>query len=257
MRVNHYDTFACGDADYTALMYSVSMGRAAGQTVLVHEAFRTMGEQLAQVKAHNGGKPIMIDQLLYMDETEDFQSNARLLESHRGLFLMGLPELLHQYTNGYGIWTYRNYTNNPVYNSQFALGSRGWEVSGAAVQTRNGSSQMMILPGGKISQKIGHRIGGRNTHDNYVRFTADSDGPVTVTVSLGTQKQQVSVDGEQQFTLEFGRDGYYSVEFEADGEVYLDNIQVYNFIQDGQLRDMDGKELSCMAPMRHLNRAMQ
>lgn len=59
MRVNHYDTFACGDADYTALMYSVSMGRAAGQTVLVHEAFRTMGEQLAQVKAHNGGKPII------------------------------------------------------------------------------------------------------------------------------------------------------------------------------------------------------
>ena len=116
---------------------------------------------------------------------------------------------------------------------------------------------MMILPGGKISQKIGHRIGGRNTHDNYVRFTADSDGPVTVTVSLGTQKQQVSVDGEQQYTLEFARDGYYSVEFEADGEAYLDNIQVYNFIQDGQLRDVDGKELSCMAPMRHLNRAMQ
>ena len=216
-----------------------------------------MGEQLAQVKAHNGGKPIMIDQLLYMDETEDFQSNARLLESHRGLFLMGLPELLHQYTNGYGIWTYRNYTNNPVYNSQFALGSRGWEVSGAAVQTRNGSSQMMILPGGKISQKIGHRIGGRNTHDNYVRFTGDSDSPAEVTVTLGTQKQQISVDGEEQFTLEFGRDGYYSVEFEADGEVYLDNIQVYNFIQDGQLRDIDGNELSCMAPMRHLNRAMQ
>lgn len=90
-----------------------------------------------------------------------------------------------------------------------------------------------------------------------MRFTADSDGPVTVTVSLGTQKQQISVDGEQQFTLEFGRDGYYSVEFEADGEVYLDNIQVYNFIQDGQLRDVDGKELSCMAPMRHLNGAMK
>ena len=65
------------------------------------------------------------------------------------------------------------------------------------------------------------------------------------------------MDGEEQFTLEFGRDGYYSVEFEADGEVYLDNIQVYNFIQDGQLRDIDGNELSCMAPMRHLNRAMQ
>lgn len=255
--VSHFDTFDCGDADYTALMYSVSMGRAAGQTVLVHEALRTMGEQLAQVKAHNGGKPIMIDQLLYMDETEAFQSNARLLESHRGLFLMGLPDILRRYTNGYGIWTYRNYTNNPVYNSQFALGSRGWEVSGAAVQTRNGSSQMMISPGGKISQKIGHRIGGRNTHDNYVRFTADSDSPAEVTVTLGTQKQQISVDGEQQFTLEFGRDGYYSVEFETDGEVYLDNIQVYNFIQDGQLRDVDGNELSCMAPMRHLNRAMQ
>ena len=42
MRVNHYDTFACGDADYTALMYSVSMVRAAGPTVLDHVAFRTL-----------------------------------------------------------------------------------------------------------------------------------------------------------------------------------------------------------------------
>lgn len=82
----------------------------------------------------------IIDQLLYMDATEGFEQNARLAESHRGAFLTGIPDTLRAHTNGYAVWTYRNYTNNPVYNHQFALGTRGWNVTNGSVMERNGSS---------------------------------------------------------------------------------------------------------------------
>ena len=121
---------------------------------------------------------------------------------------------------------------------------------------RNGSSQLLLQSGGSLSQKVGHRIGGRTTHDGYVRFTADSDEPAVLTVKLGSMSQTVEVNGPKQYDLNLGRKGFYEVSFETDGDVYLDNIHVYNFVQDGQLRDIDGNELSCMGAMRTLNASM-
>ncbi len=251
--VPHFSTYGCGDSDYTSVMYSVSMGRDFGQMISASEAISTMNEQLAAVRSQNGGKPIFVDQLLYMDATEGFEYNAKLIESHRGLYLMGLPATLRAYTNGYGVWSYRNYTNNPVYNFQFGLGSRGWTVRNGVTEERNGSSQMKLRAGGELKQKVGHRIGGRTTHDNHVMFTAESDSPVTVTVTLGTETRQAEVNGSGQFDLNFGPMNYYDLSFRTDGEVYLDNIHVYNFIQDGQLRGVNGEELSCLVALIAVN----
>lgn len=253
---SHYGTFPCADAGYTSLMYSVSMGHGFGDVLSTQEAIKTMNEQLSLVRANNVGKPVFIDQLLYMDATEGFEQNARLAESHRGAFLTGIPDTLRAHTNGYAVWTYRNYTNNPVYNHQFALGTRGWNVTNGSVMERNGSSQLLLQSGGSLAQKVGHRIGGRTTHDGHVRFTADSDEPAVLTVKLGSMSQTVEVNGPKQYDLNLGRKGFYEVSFETDGDVYLDNIHVYNFVQDGQLRDIDGNELSCMGAMRTLNASM-
>lgn len=253
---SHYGTFPCADAGYTSLMYSVSMGHGFGDVLSTQEAIKTMNEQLSLVRANNGGKPVFIDQLLYMDATEGFEQNARLAESHRGAFLTGIPDTLRAHTNGYAVWTYRNYTNNPVYNHQFALGTRGWNVTNGSVMERNGSSQLLLQSGGSLAQKVGHRIGGRTTRDGHVRFTADSDEPAVLTVKLGSMSQTVEVNGPKQYDLNLGRKGFYEVSFETDGDVYLDNIHVYNFVQDGQLRDIDGNELSCMGAMRTLNASM-
>lgn len=253
---SHYGTFPCADAGYTSLMYSVSMGHGFGDVLSTQEAIKTMNEQLSLVRANNGGKPVFIDQLLYMDATEGFEQNARLAESHRGAFLTGIPDTLRAHTNGYAVWTYRNYTNNPVYNHQFALGTRGWNVTNGSVMERNGSSQLLLQSGGSLAQKVGHRIGGRTTHDGHVRFTADSDEPAVLTVKLGSMSQTVEVNGPKQYDLNLGRKGFCEVSFEIDGDVYLDNIHVYNFVQDGQLRDIDGNELSCMGAMRTLNASM-
>ena len=253
---SHYGTFPCADAGYTSLMYSVSMGHGFGDVLSAQEAIRTMNEQLSIVRSNNGGKPVFVDQLLYMDATEGFEQNARLAESHRGAFLTGIPDTLRAHTNGYAVWTYRNYTNNPVYNHQFALGTRGWNVTNGSVMERNGSSQLLLQSGGSLAQKVGHRIGGRTTHDGHVRFTADSDEPAVLTVKLGSMSQTVEVNGPKQYDLNLGRKGFYEVSFETDGDVYLDNIHVYNFVQDGQLRDIDGNELSCMGAMRTLNASM-
>lgn len=252
----HFKTFPCQEAPYTALMYSTSMGQDQNRILTASEALSMMDSQLSLVKAHNGGKPIYIDQLLYMDMTPGFESNARLAPEERNAYLTGLPGLLSRYTNGYAVWSYRNYANNPVYNSQFALGDRGWEVSRGRVMGRSGSRQMMLESQGGISQQVGHWVSRKMEFDNHVRFTAESDRPVRVFVTLGSRTEEIVVDGEGQFDLNFGRIEYDAVRFRAGGEVYLDNICVYNFIQDGQVYDMEGNELNCLEALRSLNQML-
>lgn len=252
----HFKTFPCGEASYTALMYSVSMGQKAGSLITAAEAVAMTVEQLQLVKAHNGGKPIYIDQLLYTDSTPGFEQNARLRQEELGDYLIMLPEVLNSYTNGYAVWSYRNYANNPVYNCQFALGDRGWETSRTRIVQRRDSSQARLQANGSISQEIGHWISGKTRYDNHVRFTADSERPVWVSVRLGYRTEEILVDGETQFDLNFGPIEYDRVEFRARDEVYLDNICVYNFVQDGQVYDLDGNALSCLDGLRTLNRLL-
>lgn len=249
----HYQTFPCGDASYTALMYSVSMGQGFDRVITAAEAVSTMEKQLRTVKEHNGGKPIFIDQLLYMDETPGFEHNARLAADQRNDYLVGIGGILNTYTNGYAVWSYRNYANNAVFNGQFALGAQGWETRGVSIVQRGGSSQAWLRDGGSIAQDVGHRLSAKQKFENHVRFTADSDRPVKLSVTLGGETQEVTVDGKGQYDLNYGATEYLQVRFRANGDVYLDNVSVYNFVQDGQLYDMDGAELGCLEGVRRLN----
>ena len=255
---HHFRTFPCGDADYTSLMYSVSMGQVnKGEKITAAQALAAADAQLNVVKVHNGNKPIFIDQLLYMDSTEEFHYNAQILEEERNTFITSLPEILNKYTNGYAVWSYWNYTNNPVYNSQFALGDRGWTVSRGKVVEREGSNQMKLESNGSLSQKIGARIDGKKTHPNHVRFVADSDEAATLYVELGRVTKEVQINGRKQYDLNFGQLDYTEVTFRTNkASVCLDNIEVYNFIQDGQLHDIDGNELSSISAIRTLNQLL-
>ncbi|MGL5435393.1 MAG: cellulase family glycosylhydrolase [Lachnospiraceae bacterium] len=255
---HHFSTFGCGDSDYTSLMYSVAMGQEnKGERISAEQALAAADAQLNVVKLYNGGKPIFIDQLLYVDGTEAFAHNAQIVEEERNDFITGLTDILNKYTNGYAVWSYWNYTNNAVYNSQFALGTRGWDTSRATVESRGNSNQIKLDGSGRIQQKIGHRINNKQTHNNHVRFTADSDSPVTLYIELGNVTKEVTVNGKKQYDLNFGNLSYDSVTFRAGkGTVYVDNIDVYNFIQDGQLHDIDGNELSSMQAIRTLNQSL-
>lgn len=256
---HHFNTFPCGDSEYTSLMYSVSMGQQnLGEKITAEQALATADMQLNLVKMYNGNKPIFIDQLLYMDGTEAFAANAQIIEEERNDFITALPIILNKYTNGYAVWSYWNYTNNAVFNCQFALGLRGWDNGRATVVTRDNSSQIMLEINGRISQKISSRIVGKTTHNNHVRFTADSDSPVTLSVQLGNVTKEITVNGKQQYDLNFGKLDYEDITFQSvNGVVYVDNIDVYNFIQDGQLHDIDGTELSSMQAIRTLNQLLE
>ena len=248
---SHAGTYGCQAAPYTCAMYSVSMGEDQGKEITAAEALKTMRELLSQVKAYNGGKSLYIDQLLYMDNTPGFEDNARLAEGERTAFLEGADGVLESCTMGYGIWTYRNYGNNALYNSQFALGEAGWDFdSGCKVVKKDGSMKAQLAVKNTISQDFSSRLGAGDTIK--VRFQAKADGIAQIWVTIGMETKYITVSGDEDVYLEFTQGGN-RITFSADREVWIDNVNVYTWETDGGLYGIDGQPAGLIPSMRILN----
>ncbi|MFR3754727.1 MAG: hypothetical protein ACLTW9_25130 [Enterocloster sp.] len=84
---------------------------------------------LNRLHVYSGGKPVYLDQFLFTDNTVGYEHNAQLMDDQKALFLEKAAPVLKSMTMGYGIWTYRDYGDNKLYNAQFGLGQEGWRFS--------------------------------------------------------------------------------------------------------------------------------
>lgn len=249
--ISHRATYGCGAAAYTSAMYGINMRQEAGRKISAAEAKKSMKEELEEIKAQNSGKGIYIDQLLYTDNTPGFEDNARLADGQKSVFLEGLAPLLRDYTMGYGVWTYQNYGNNALYNSQFALGTAGWEFDkGCLVTERNGTKKAKIMAKSTISQEFGSRLGEGDIVK--VCFTAETEGSAQVWVTVGRETKYVNITGEEDVYLEFLTRGS-KITFSSDRETFIDDVNVYTFETNGELYGIDGREMELAPSIRILN----
>ena len=249
---SHSATYACQGAPYTALMYGVPIGHInQGERLEAEEALAMSREMLDQVLLSTEGKKLYIEQFLYMDNTPGFEHNAQVKEDEVADYIVAMAGILRDRVMGYGVWTYRDYANNLLYNPQFALGESGWEMNGGArVTEHNGSMQAELPDGGQI------RNGVSGAGPVSIRFTVDAEAPVSVRVSFGGETKTVTVQNGETAELVFenGGDG---LAFTAESLCYLDNVKVYTHVQQGQLYDLDGREGTCIGAIRTLNRKLR
>ena len=170
----HEATYACEASSYTSLMYGVPIGHLnEGERLEAAEAAAKSEEMLDSVLAHTDGKRLYIEQFLYMDNTPGFEHNAQVKDDQVDEYLLLMADILKPRIMGYGVWTYRDYGNNLLYNPQFALGEAGWQLEGGAqVVSYNGSPQAELPPGGRIANAVANEGGA-----TYVSFTVDGDTP--------------------------------------------------------------------------------
>lgn len=251
---SHGRTFSCEGAPYSALMYSVAMGQANNfERITAQTALDAMRGHLANIYAIGGGKKLYIEQLLYMDTTAEFSHNAQIQDDQVDDYIMNLAPILQDTTMGYGLWVYRNYVNNGVYNSQFALGTQGWKTNGdIPVEDRSGSKMVRLSSGDEISQELFSRL---NQGDQlYVQFYADSDSGASLTVKVGDSKRTLRVNGKTNFFYSIPWQHKYDITFTSDkGTVYLDDIRIYTYEQNGRIYDVDGNPLDLDGAFRSLN----
>ena len=252
---SHAATFNCQNSSFTSLMYSVSMGmEARNHHMSAAQVLPQTGAVLDWVTRYNGGKPLYIDQFLFTDNTPGFEENPKLDEVQMPDYLIRCAPILKEKTMGYGIWTYRDYGNNMIYNSQFGLGKTGWTSSGRTqIVNRDGSNQLELEGFGRISQTVNPAGSAVEGELVKVRFLAESPPGAAVTVKMGARTKTIRVQGKQQVYLEFPKGSLGEFSISSDSALYVDNIQVYTHVTEGKLYDMDGNPEICLEAIRILN----
>ena len=253
---SHAATYPCADAEYPALMYSVSLGQQNNSDHISAETALAAFQKNMNSLMEKSGKKYFMEQLLYMDSTEAFSYNTQIEESQVGDFVKNLAPVLKNTTCGYGLWVYRNYVNDCVYNGQFALGTTGWETTGNVEKTEHdGSKAVTLAKDSVISQNVHGRLAQRDKI--YVKFwAAPKNGTAKVTFQIGDARKSVQVTGAGNYEFSIPWQANYNLSITTDRNVTLDNVKMYSHEQYGRIYDTDGNEQDLAASFRELNAAL-
>lgn len=250
---SHSATYPCNGAEYSALMYSVSMGQQnQSDRISANAALAAMNRNMNTLLS-GSGKKYYAEQLLYMDSTMEYSYNTQIYETETDAFVRSLAPTLQQTTMGYGLWVYRNYVNNSVYNGQFGLGTTGWKFTGSSrVEHVDGNAKAYLPERSSISQELQGRMSGRETI--YVEIDAETkQGWANLTVKLGNREQTIKVGEAGTYKIEFPWAYNYNLTLSSDHGVYVDNVRVYTYEQYGRIYDKDGNEQDLADDFRILN----
>ncbi len=259
----HTGTYTCSGSDYTAVMYGIPMGfENHGERVTASETLERTSGILGGLSREISEKPVYIEQFLFMDNTPLLTQNAQLLEEEVPVYLESAAEVLKKYSRGYGIWTYRNYRNNMLYNNGFALGGEGWETEGSVQfitdDQSTASSVCLLRRGASIMQKVPDI---RNHYDNDAyefEFEVISvKEPGMLRVCMGSTTEEIEIRAVGKYAVKLEKDaGFDLAVTDVDGEFALDDLCMYSFTQDGGLYDVGYTEEAYIGSIRKLNRAL-
>ncbi|MGH9089817.1 MAG: hypothetical protein ACRDZR_00310 [Acidimicrobiales bacterium] len=242
----------------TGMYFSPYMGDPSSTLVeTATEALAAMTSTLTRMSRSSGGRPLIIYEYEFVSNSNEIDHDPALTTNQVPTFLTKSEPLLSRFTHGYALWTFRDYNLSPVYNPSFALGSRGWTLSGSArpvVRTSSTSAVAFGSGGGSVSQKIpaGDLTG---TKPASVSFQATATGTTTLQVQLGTAPPQTVpiTSGTHPYTITAGPTATGTFTIRASGAVKVTAIGVYWFTQQGDVYSTTGAPQIGATPLRSLN----
>lgn len=261
----HEATYHCGTAPFTAVMYGVPMGfENQGERVTAAETLERTEGMLSRLLQKNGGKSLYVEQFIFCDNTPQCAHNARLKEEEILPYLQGAAPILRRCSRGYGIWTYRDYENNALYNPNFALKGRGWDVQGTCAFSEGvcrmeaGAAIAQRLTATRISLLCMSLDYLHNTRIS-IDVTAAQEGSV-LRVTLGDFTQDLPVDQPGLIRIRIPALGWeeehdFSL-FALQGALTLGRVSVWSHVTEGGVRHVDGSPYPYLAGVRALNAAL-
>jgi hypothetical protein len=106
------------------------MGAAnEGEVLDVTAAAGLLEYMLGEVSEQGEHCNHIVDQFNFVDDSPKFRGiHASIGSEDVADFLSAAAPLLRRYSAGYGVWAYRDYRQNLLFNPSFLMGMRGWQV---------------------------------------------------------------------------------------------------------------------------------
>jgi len=231
------------------------MGAAnEGEQLDAQQAAELFSHMLQEVSDLGRIKNHVVDQFNFLDSTPQYQGvHAEISNSEMPAFLKRAAPLLREYSAGYGVWAYRDYVQNVMYNARFLMGMRGWQlVRGKCTVLRRGG--VRLGSGGLLRQRLPARGGALQSAVDFESLTLQidlhrrpADVNLEVRINSGPWMRLEPGLTEQSITLEYPVDRVMIVEsgvvFELRNNgsaLSIYTVYFYHYLYRGGIRLEDG-----------------
>lgn len=260
---SHKETYALPNAEYTTTYYSPAMGATnlgdeeSAKTSLERQEFL-----FADVKNNSNGNKIFVDQYLYYDNTPNFTLNTKVKAEELDEFIINSADNLKNFTSGYGVWAYKDYAANVLYNPQFEVGLKGWEVAQGKVDIVevNGDNTLTLEEGSKIIQLLEKDRDFYYKHSEsatlwFYAHSSDSSANLAITVGDRVYNEVINErNNKYEIKIPIKALENFDLSFEAqEGNAFIDDIKLFSFVQEAKLYTVEGEEGTALDAIRTLN----
>ncbi len=266
---SHASTFKLPGTSYIGMYFEPYMSDPSTAKVeTAAQALTALQTTLSSMHSRSGGLPLYIFEFEIVSNSPVISSAPGLPSTQVPQFLLGSAPLLHQYTIGYSLWTYRDYNQSPLYNPSFSLGTGGWTTAGSATPSSSSAgSSLALAANASIGQKFNvGDLAGPAGNTVTVSFTASTpaSSPATVRVNVaGAATQSVTVQGASQtYQVQLPGSAFSTgaptgqISIATTAPVTISDVQLYNFTQFGDVYSTTGAPEAGAAPLATLNRQL-
>ncbi len=177
--------------------------RNEGEKLTAEEAISLLVHSLNEQTEGGQSTGLLIDQFNFIDDTHKYtDTHARLLESQIPAFLDACADLLPRYSVGYGLWAWRDYRQNHLYNPAFRMGLGGWDVlEGSASATATG---IELSAGACLGQDF-----RATAHGMHARYQTRHCHLIVTLAAADDVRMEASLDGEHFVPLAANGDEWH------------------------------------------------
>jgi hypothetical protein len=205
--------------------------------------------------------PVVIEQFNFVDNTLAHSRNAQLADDEVEKFLGNVVDVLKESTGGYGIWAYRDYRENLLFNGTFQRGLEDWDAPQESMPM--GAGGVRLLAGQRLKKIFSPAVRAQSPYALYQDFTLELDlvGDSAAAVSI-------SVNGVEIGTLQSGTNKILvipkqsinwdrtTIDVIAAGVVVVSRVAFYGYVQHGGIYDRFGKPDRYLPAIRALNHSL-
>lgn len=192
---------------------------------------------------------VFIDQFNFVTKNPDYDHFISIDDSQLVRFIELATPIIKNRTSGYGIWGYRDWTNDKIFNGAFEFGDDGWTSKKCTFHRNIGCT---LSSGSSIGQKIYQplarkaRIYLEYRSSQIAELDISIDGKESIRLSLRPDAK--SLEASFQFPAKD------SMEIECiHGEVTIERIGVFDHVFSSGMYHRDFSERTAIAAVRALN----
>ncbi len=205
----------------------------------------------------------VIEQFNFTDNTPYFPNHASLNENEVAEFLIQSADLLKKYSSGYGVWAYRDYADNALYNASFEFELSGWQTQGELTIIKGeGDNQLSMHKNSSIAQSY-------NPHARHMLATSyqrlnlclnsEGQGEIDVFANQELIANALLDRGSNCIKLPAEKlvsEKQVTFQITANSDLTIDELKLYGFVQRLNVYNEFNKAAMHLKAVKQLNQEL-